>query len=218
MHGTPSACRPSVARLRSERPSIRATEAAGMFTNPASEAAAAAPQYVRALLDLLGDRDPLEVQESLLDELRARLAEVDDATLRRPEREGKWSVIEVVQHLADTEIVYGYRLRMALSHDTPEIQGYDQDRWADRLRYAEQSLEDALEQLRVLRAGRLRLIRSLTPHEMRRYGIHAERGPESVDLSSRLLAAHDLLHLKQIDRILAAHAGGPAPASGQASR
>jgi hypothetical protein len=184
-----------------------------MFTNPAGEAAAAAPQYVRALLDLLGDRDPLEVQENLLDQLRARLTEVDDATLRRPEREGKWSVVEVVLHLADTEIVYGYRLRMVLSHDTPEIQPYDQDRWADGLRYADQPLDDALEQLRVLRASRLRLIRSLTPDEMQRYGVHAERGPESIDLSSRLLAAHDLLHLRQIDRILAVHAGGPPPAS-----
>ena len=75
------------------------------FANPAGDAAAAAPAYVRALLAFLGDRDPLEVAAELLPWLERRTAGLDDAALRRPEAPGKWSAIEVVQHLADSELV-----------------------------------------------------------------------------------------------------------------
>jgi len=172
------------------------------FSNPAGQATAAATGYVRALLDLLGSRDPLEVQEELLPWLRVRLSSLDDATLRRPERPGKWSVIEVVQHLADAELVMGFRIRMALATDRPALQGYDQDLWVQELRYREVPLQTALHQLAGVRDGNLTLARSLAPAQLQRVGIHSERGEESVGLMLRLMAGHDLVHRRQIDRIL----------------
>ncbi|MBA3759101.1 MAG: DinB family protein, partial [Gemmatimonadales bacterium] len=97
------------------------------FSNPAGSAAAVAPTYVRALLDLLGRRDPVEVLDELVPWLSARIQGLDDATLRRPEAPGKWSVIEVLQHLADSDLVFSYRLKMVLTEDSPPLQGYDQD-------------------------------------------------------------------------------------------
>jgi len=179
------------------------------FANPAGAAAAAAQTYVRALLDLLGDQDPFEIAGKLLPWLERRTAGLDDAILRRAEAPGKWSAIEVIQHLADTEVVYAWRTRQILTVDRPEIQGYDQDAWARMLGYAAMPLDVALGQLRGVRAANLRLWRSLTPAERAREGLHSERGPESLDLLIRMMGAHDLVHRRQIDRVLAA-AGAPA--------
>ncbi len=172
------------------------------FANRAGTASAAAAGYVGALLDLLGSQDPLAVLGEQLPWLERRTAGLDETMLRRPERPGKWSVIEVIQHLADAELVTSFRTRMVLIEDDPELQGYDQDRWATELRYVEVPLDLALAQLRGLRAANLRLWRTLTPEQRLRTGLHSERGPESVDLIIRMMAGHDLVHRRQIDRIL----------------
>jgi hypothetical protein len=172
------------------------------FSNPAGAAAGSATDYVRALLDLLGSREPLGVLGELLPWLEQRTARLPDATLRRPEKPDKWSVIEVVQHLADSDLVAGFRTRMMLTEDRPTLQGYDQDRWASELRYREVALAQALDQLRGLRVANLALWSSLTPQQSERVGLHSERGPESVGHVIRLMAAHDLVHRRQIDRIL----------------
>lgn len=172
------------------------------FSNPAGNAAAAASGYVRALLQLLGDRDPLDVAAELLPWLQRRTAGVPDEVLRRPEAPGKWSVIEVIQHLADTELVIGWRTRLVLTQDRPPIQGYDQDAWARTLGYRDVPLEMALDQLRGIRAANLRLWRSLTAAQRERVGVHSERGPESVNRLLGLMGGHDLVHRRQIDRVL----------------
>jgi DinB family protein len=174
------------------------------FANPVGNAAAAAAGYTRALLELLGDRDPLAVAGELLPWLERRTAGLDDAVIRRPEAPGKWSVLEVIQHLADTEVVYAWRTRQILTQDRPAIQGYDQDAWARTLRYDSADLAVALGQLGGVRTANLRLWRSLTPAQLARVGLHSERGPESMDLVLRMMGAHDLVHRRQIDRVLAA--------------
>ena len=174
------------------------------FSNPASGAAAAATTYVRALLDLLGPREPLEVLRELVPWLDHRLEGIPDARLRRPEAPGKWSVAGVVQHLADSELILAVRGRLILSEDRPPIQGFDQDLWAERFRYNDASIEIALAQLRGLRAANLELWRRLSPADLTREMMHSERGPESLGHLLKLMAAHDLVHRRQIDRVLGA--------------
>lgn len=152
-------------------------------------------------MDLLGERDPMEVQAQRIGLLEAEIAGVEDAALRQPEKPGKWSILQVLQQLADAELVSGFRMRMILAHDMPDIQGYDQDAWAAKLNYHESSLTDTLEQLRVLRRSNLKLLRSLNESQMNRVGIPSERGPESVRKILQMVAGHDLLHLNQIRRI-----------------
>ena len=178
------------------------------YSNRAATAKQGADAYTRALLELLGDRDPMVVMSEAPDLIERSVRGLSDEQLRRPEREGKWSVMQVVQHLADSDLVYGYRIRMILAHDTPDIEATDQDAWAIRLRYADAVLDDALRQLRLLREVNLRLIRSLSPAELDRFGMHSERGRESVRRIVELLAGHDLLHLRQIDRIKRAIGAG----------
>jgi hypothetical protein len=108
---------------------------------------------------------------------------------------------QVMQHLADSELVWGYRLRLVLSQDRPELKGYDQDLWADRLRYHEADAARAVDEFGMLRRANLRLLQSASAADFKRVGVHAERGEESVAHMVRLYAGHDLLHLNQLDRI-----------------
>lgn len=186
--------RAQIARML-ERP------AATAFTNSAADAKANADVYKRSLLQLLGDRDPLTVFGELADAVSQLTAGLSDVDARRPERDGKWSVIQVVQHLVDSEVVYGYRARVIVAEKNPTILGYDQDRWSTLLHYPEETLADSLNDLRVMRARNLRFLRRLNDEELDRVGLHNERGPESVREMARLLAAHDLLHRAQIQRI-----------------
>lgn len=174
-------------------------------SNPASQAKANAAAYVKLLMDLLGDRDPFAVQEEQLSVLKKEIAGLDEATLRRPEKPGKWSILQVLQHLADSELVVRYRMRLVLAQPGAEIFGYNQDLWSDGLHYNEADLADTLKLLRVLREANLKMLRSLSDEQMERYGLHSERGPESVRKMMRMTAGHDLLHRNQIKRIKRAH-------------
>lgn len=178
-----------------------------VFANPAHYAPEAAHAYVTALLDLLGDRDPLDTLARTPALLRDSTDGLDDALLTTPEAPDKWSVVEVVQHLADSELVYGYRMRLIVAAERPPIPGYDQDAWAVRLGYRERRLEDALADLEAMRTMNLRFLRARSDAELDRIGLHAERGEESVRHLTRLLAGHDLVHLRQIERIKKAVSG-----------
>ncbi|MFN2567852.1 MAG: DinB family protein [Gemmatimonadaceae bacterium] len=175
-----------------------------IFTNPAGATAReGAATYIAALMELLGDRDPIAVQEELLGAVRELTAGLSEDDLTQPERAGKWSILQVVEHLTDQELVNGFRLRSIVAEVEPPLRGYDQDLWAAKLRYGSAGLEPVLEELRALRNRNLRLYRSLSEPELDRVGLHDERGPESARRLRALTAAHDLLHRRQIARIRA---------------
>lgn len=173
------------------------------FSNMPGSSLDASTAYVNACLELLGDNNPLEVMKSTPDQLFKALDAVPAHVHIVPEANEKWSIVEVVQHLADSEIVYGYRMRLIVAEDQPEIPGYDQNVWATNLRYRNVDSSDALEDFRYLRAMNIRWIAGLHESEFTRWGLHSERGKESVHRITELLAAHDLIHLNQIKRIAA---------------
>ncbi len=172
-----------------------------VFTNPADGAAEHAAAYVAAILDLLGDKEPLTVLRETPSALRKAIDGISTGKLRQPERPGKWSIGQVLQHLADSELVWGWRLRLILAQDRPTLTGYDQDRWAERLRYADSDPAQALEEFVTLRRANLRLLERASPADLKRVGVHIERGEESLEHQRRLYAGHDLMHLAQLARI-----------------
>jgi uncharacterized damage-inducible protein DinB len=172
-----------------------------VFSNPASRSLEDAKAYTSAVLGLLGERDPGMVLQDTPGALRKAISGLSESQLATPEMAGKWSIRQVVRHLADSDLVWGYRLRLVLSQDRPPLTGYDQDRWAERLHYDEADAATALEEFSLLRRGNLKLLDRATPDDLKRVGVHAERGEESVEHMIRLYAGHDLLHLRQIDRI-----------------
>ncbi len=174
-----------------------------VYTNPAAGAADAAAAYVTAVLDLLGERDPIEILTSTATWCEEAVDGLSARQLVTPEAEGKWSAAGVAQHLADSELVWGYRLRMILAQDRPRLEGYDQDLWAERLDYAAADWSRALEVFAVLRVANLRLVTSAPPADLDRVAVHDERGEESLRHMIRLYAGHDLVHRRQIARVVA---------------
>jgi uncharacterized damage-inducible protein DinB len=172
-----------------------------VFTNPASGAAHNAAAYVEAILELLGDREPMTVVRATPAALRRAIEGLSIEQLRRPEQPGKWSIAHVLQHLADSDLVWGWRVRLILAQDRPQLTGYDQDLWADRLHYDKSDPAMSLETFDVLRRANLRLLDRATPEDLKRVGVHVERGEETIGHLLRLYAGHDLLHLNQIARI-----------------
>jgi len=172
-----------------------------VFTNYSSAAPGHAKKYVATVLDLLGDRDPVVVLRDTPDALSRALQELSPEEVRQPEADGKWSVRDVLQHLSDSELVWGCRLRMVLAHDRPQLTGYDQDLWAGRLHYERADPRQALEQFRVLRRSNLLLLEAASPSDLQRVGVHAERGEQTLEQMVRLCAGHDVLHLRQVERI-----------------
>jgi hypothetical protein len=172
-----------------------------VFTNPFASAPGQAGQYASAVIALVGERDPIDVLRETADRLDASVRGLSDEEMRRPEAPGKWSRGQILRHLADSEIVWGWRIRLVLAQDRPPLTGFDQDAWADRLRYRDADPSAALREFHAVRDGHLRLLEGLTPEDLQRVGIHAERGEQTLATMLRLQAGHDLLHLNQIRRI-----------------
>jgi hypothetical protein len=167
--------------------------------DPVNEAAA----YQRQLLEMLGDDDPDQAQAETPQRMRDLLGEAGDALRQRP-APGEWSVLECVAHVVDSELVASGRYRWILAHDEPELMPYDQDLWADRLRHRDDDPQLLLATFEALRRANLDLWRRTPPAERARIGQHRERGPESMELTFRLAAGHDRLHLAQAQRALEA--------------
>jgi hypothetical protein len=172
-----------------------------VFTNPASRSAEQAAAYTAAVLELLGPRNPIEVLQDTVSALAQVRHGLSTGQVTQPEAPGKWSVRHVLQHLADSELVWGYRLRIVLAHDRPRLTGYDQDLWAERLGYDEADADQSLQDFGVLRRTNLRLLVRASDEDLKRVGVHSERGEESIEHMIRLYAGHDLLHLEQLVRI-----------------
>ena len=195
--------RPAALRSVDSAASVLYDRSMSVFTNSAARSLEEAGAYTTAILDLLGARDPFDVLPRTPDAVRAAVAGWSEQQLSQREAPGKWSIRHVVRHLADGDLVWGYRMRMVLAQDRPPITGYDQDQWADRLHYGQADVATALDEFAVLRRSNLRLIGAATAADMQRVGVHSERGEESVAHMIRMYAGHDLLHLAQLDRIRA---------------
>ena len=114
---------------------------------------------------------------------------------------GKWSAREIVQHLADSEMNSAIRLRKLLTEDDAQIQGYDQESYAARLRYNERDIAPALDALRGARATTAQLLDSMTEEDWSREGTHSESGRYTARDWLSIYAAHAHNHAAQIRRL-----------------
>jgi hypothetical protein len=114
---------------------------------------------------------------------------------------GKWSAAEIVNHLADSEMMSAMRVRKLLTEAHPVIQGYDQDEWARALRYNERPVGPALAAFRAARETTGQLLELLTESQWRRLGWHSESGPYHTERWLEIYAAHAHGHADQIRRL-----------------
>lgn len=160
-------------------------------------------EYVQRILGYLGGQDPLSIQRRTPKELERLLKGAAASRLQQRPAPGKWSVTEILAHLSDTEIVASWRIRAILGAPGTPLQAFDQDAWVATGHYDRRDARVSLELFRVLREVNLELFKTLTPEQWKHYGMHAERGVETVEHMVRLFAGHDLNHTRQVEQILA---------------
>ena len=160
-------------------------------------------EYLQRLESYLGDRDPLKVQAATAKKLAQLIKRVPRRKLMRRPAPGKWSIGEIVAHLADDELVGAYRIRKILEEPGTAIQSFDQTKWAATGKYAQSDPAQSLALFRTLREANLALLKSLEKKQWNQHGVHAQRGVESIAAITKHFACHDLNHLKQIETILA---------------
>jgi hypothetical protein len=160
-----------------------------------------AKAYQDMLVGLVGDGDPAEIQALTPGRIRALLSAAGGSLRTRP-ASMEWSVLECVAHIGDAELVASGRYRWILAHDEPDLVGYDQDQWVDRLHQPVEEPDELLALFEALRAANLALWRRTPAADRDRIGMHRERGPESYALTFTLIAGHDRLHLDQAQRAL----------------
>jgi hypothetical protein len=164
-----------------------------------------APQeYIQRMLTYVGGKDPLTIQAQTATELERLIAGVSPSRLCRRPAPGKWSVQEILAHLADVEIVTSWRIQAILVAPGTPIQAMDQDALVTAGHYDQRDPRKSLAVFRVLREMNLALFQTLMPEQWQHHGIHSDRGAETVEDIVRLYAGHDLNHTRQIEQILAA--------------
>jgi DinB superfamily len=158
-------------------------------------------QYTQRLLSHIEGKDPLKVQRQTPKKLAELIRGLSRKHLTRKPAPGKWSITEILAHFADVEIVVAWRLRHILSNNGAPVQAYDQDVWAEIFDYAHCDAEDSVKFFQVLRTRNLAMLKALPQEFWEHYGMHQERGKESIAHLVRLYAGHDLNHLAQVENI-----------------
>ena len=161
-----------------------------------------AQEYTQRLLSYGGGKDPLRLQQAAPGKLAALVKGKTGKQLTQRPAPDKWSVAEILAHLADAELAISWRLRQVLTNNAIPIQAYDQDLWAKTFNYARRDPRQSLANFRSLREANLALLKSVPRKLWENYGVHAERGNESVNHIVKMVAGHDLNHLQQIQKIL----------------
>jgi hypothetical protein len=148
----------------------------------------------------------------LLDRFRAgggRIAELiagaSTAQMDWTPAPGKWTIRQILCHLADTELVAGDRIRRLLAEDNPTLISFDQDAWAANLDYHRRDTTTAVETFRLMRAGHAELLRDLPADAWNRSGSHTERGRVTLLDTMHTHARHVESHASQIESILLAY-------------
>ena len=163
-------------------------------------------QYTQRILSYSEGGDPIELLESAPQKLASLLAGRSKEQLARRPAPDKWSAVEIAAHLSDTEIAVAWRIRQILGTSGIHVQAFDQNAWASTFDYAHRDPSASIELFRVLRAANVELLKSVPKELWQNYGVHQERGNESIAHMTRMMAGHDLNHLSQIEAGLQAAA------------
>jgi hypothetical protein len=147
--------------------------------------------------------DTIAAQRAAPATLAQLLSGVSDDILHRRPAPGKWSIVEIIAHLAEDELSSSWRYRQMIEHDGVALLGFDQELWSRLGDYSSWTARDALDMFRLLRLANVTLLSRLTAAEWERSGVHSERGSMTVRSLAAHMTGHDRNHIEQIKRILA---------------
>lgn len=155
-------------------------------------------EYNARILAYTALADPIEMQREAVSMIAELLAGRSDEELRARHEPGKWSVLEILMHLADDELVSTWRYRQMIERSGCELSAFDQDLWARLVAYGSWRADEGLALFRLLREANLRMFSQLTAEQWECWGLHAERGRITVRELARHMAGHDRNHIDQI--------------------
>ena len=158
-------------------------------------------QYFTRVFSYMEGKDPVRVQKSTPEKLAKLIKGLDKKKLTRRPAPGKWSIAEILAHLSDVELVAGWRMRCILGQNGAPIQAFNQEVWADTFQYRRRDPKASLLMFKVLRESNLALLKSVPKKLWDNYGMHQERGKESIGRIVFMFASHDLNHLRQVEQI-----------------
>lgn len=159
-------------------------------------------EYLNRIRDYAQGKDPLDLQRQTPAILAALIANASDRQLTTRPSQTKWSIAEILAHLAEDEIATAWRYRQMVEHSGIALSGFDQDLWARMGDYASRVAQDSLDLFRLLRSVNLQFLQQLAPEQWECFGIHAERGRITVRDLVAHMAGHDANHVEQIRKIL----------------
>ncbi len=149
----------------------------------------------------LGNRDPLEVAAKTPARIGALIRGLSPRQLAWRPAPGKWSIRGIINHLTETEMVMCCRARWIAFEENPTLVPFDQEKWAKGWAREKEPLGETMERFRLLRRSQLRLFRGASARDLKRSGLHPERGVVTLKVQLETLAGHDLNHLEQIRRL-----------------
>jgi hypothetical protein len=150
----------------------------------------------------------LDAAEKSPKEIAAAVSGLSEQILHYKPSPDKWCVLEILGHLADVEIIYGYRLRQMLADTKPVIAPLDQDAWARNLNYLDSPPSELVAFYGLARHHNLRLLRSLKPSDLSKPAFHPEMQREvTVGELVERMGGHGAAHLRQIDNLKASASG-----------
>jgi len=149
----------------------------------------------------LAGRDALEVLIETPGRLQGLVAKIGPARMKESYAPGKWSLNNVLCHLADCEFAFGYRWRQAAAQPHHIVQPFDQDAWSAH--YAEIDPKLALVAFCANRALSVNWLKSLPPMTLAKPVSHPERGELTLHKLLQMTAGHDLNHLAQFEKVAA---------------
>jgi hypothetical protein len=144
----------------------------------------------------------LEAAERSPREVAAAVSGLPEKTLLYKPSPEKWSILEILSHLADTEIVFAYRIRKILAESAPEITGFPQDDWAKNLHYDQNVVPELVALYGLNRHANLKLLRRATPAELARTATNTTAN-RTISLAEVIgqIDTHSAKHLKQIESL-----------------
>ena len=155
------------------------------------------PDYYRGYVELVPEGEIIETLSSQLEETISLLkANKEKRDFRYAE--GKWSLIEVVGHIIDTERVMAYRLLRIARGDKTSLHGYDDEAYVENARFSERKLEDLLDEFILVRKATLVLLKGLPKEVWQNIG-YANNGEFTVNSIAYIIAGHERHHRKLIE-------------------
>jgi DinB superfamily len=151
----------------------------------------------------LDGQDPIPVLTTTVERLNALAANLSGPEIIARPAPDKWSICEIVSHLADCEIVFSFRLRQALAEEHALIQPFDQDIWAKR--YGAYTFEAALTLFTALRNWNLLYLTTVSQDDRHHPTTHPERGTMTFWTIVETMAGHDINHLQRLEAMAADH-------------